>query len=199
MVEVDKVNKKEAEAARKRHARESRCGTREEVPEHPFFKKQVRVVAECVNEGRRGEVTAMYKATTFAAEGENEGLECNIFSANGVFCEKLENLALATEGGIEPVPYKLDYRRIKAAKRASIKHALEGGDGNLELIVNGTTLEQSTVAAILKEIELRFEPKETKIVIPSIATGNDEGAYEDAGGEVSAADGWGFDDGGLMI
>ena len=202
LVEVDeKDNKKEAEAARKRAARVTRCGTREEALEHPFLKKQVRVVAECVNEGRRGEVTAMYKATTFAAEGENEGLECNIFSANGVFCEKLENLALVTEGGIEPLPYKLDFRRLKAAKRASIKHALEGGDGNLELIVNGTTLEQSTVAAILKEIELRFEPKETKIVIPSIATpwGNDEGAYEDAGGEVSAADGWGFDDGGLMI
>ena len=123
------------------------------------------------------------------------------FSTNGAFSEKLENLALVTEGGIEPLPYKLDLRRLKAAKRASIKHALEGGDGNLELIVNGTTLEQSTVAAVLKEIELRFEPKETKIVIPSIATpwGNDEGAYEDAGGEVSAADAWGFDDGGLMI
>ena len=53
----------------------------------------------------------------------------------------------------------------------------------------------------MAEMELRFDPAETKIVIPSIATpwGNDEAAYEDAGGEVSAADGWGFDDGGLMI
>ena len=47
LVEVDeKDNKKEAEAARKRAARVTRCGTRDEALEHPFLKKQVRVVAE---------------------------------------------------------------------------------------------------------------------------------------------------------
>jgi hypothetical protein len=183
LVEVDK---KEAEAARKRAARATRCGSREEVTEHPFLKKQVLVVAECAHEGRRGEVTAVYKVEGLALDGKDEELECNIFSTNGVFYEKLENLALVTGAGTEPVSYKLDYRRIKAPKRASIKHALEGGDGNLELIVHGTTLEQSTVAAVLTEIELRFDSKETKIVIPSIATpwGNDEAVYEDGGGEV---------------
>ena len=144
------------------------------------------VVAECAHEGRRGEVTAVYKVEGLALDGKDEELECNIFSTNGVFYEKLENLALVTRAGTEPVSYKLDYRRIKAPKRASIKRALEGGDGNLELIVHGTTLEHSTVAAVLTEIELRFDSKETKIVIPSIATpwGNDEAVYEDGGGEV---------------
>ena len=178
------------EAARQRASRASRHGARTDVVEHALLKKLVRVVGDCANEGRAGEVTAVHKR--LATETEPEAIECTIFSTSGTFGELAENLQeVATGGGVEATPFKLDYRRVKVPKRIALKRELEGGSAvanNLELIKTGTTLEQSTVAAICKELELRFEcdKANTLIVVPSIATiwGLAE-VHEDHGGEVA--------------
>jgi len=159
--------------------------TLEEVKDHPLLKKQMRVVAECTNEGRWGEVTKVHKLV--AKEAESQEFECTIFSPHGTFHESLKNIEEVLAEAPEPKGFKLDYRRIKAHKRTALRHQLEGDDGNLELIVVNTMLEQSTVAAILHEMELRLSPKDTKIVAPSIATAWSLGEVpEDLGGEVAA-------------
>ena len=59
-------------------------------------------------------------------------------------------------------------------------------EGNLEKVEENVLLEQSTVAAILAETELRLQPKDTMILKPSVTTpwANDE-VVEDLGGEVA--------------
>ena len=41
-----------------------------------------------------------------------------------------------------------------------------GADHNLELIASGELIEQSTMAAVLTEMELRLDSKETSILKP---------------------------------
>jgi hypothetical protein len=174
----------EANASRSQALRATCGGKREELNEHPFLKKQVRVTCECTNEGRCGEVTKVHKV--FGTEAESEYIECHVFSDKGTFTERLNNIEEKREAAPEPAGFKLDYRRLKAPQRAALKHKLEGVDGNLELIVDKTMLEQSTVAAILLEMELRLCPEDTKIVVPSIATAWSLGEPpEDHGGEVA--------------
>ena len=89
------------EAARQRASRASRHGARTDVVEHALLKKLVRVVGDCANEGRAGEVTAVHKRV--ATETEPEAIECTIFSTSGTFGELAENLQeVATGGGVEP-------------------------------------------------------------------------------------------------
>ena len=88
----------------------------------------------------------------------------------GGFDEKLEKLELDVPGKPEPCGIRLDFRRLKQSLRESIRHQLEGRNGDLEPVVHGEFLEQSTVAAILNEMELRLLPEETVIVPPSVAT-----------------------------
>ena len=89
---------------------------------------------------------------------------------SGAFEEELEKLELDVPG--DPCPAKLDFRRVQQAIRESIRHKLEGANGNLELVEHGQLLEHSTAAAILHEIELRLVPEETRIVPPSVAAPN---------------------------
>ena len=117
-----------------------------------------------------------------------------IFSTNGTFGESAENLQEIVPGeSVEPVPFKLDFRRLKPARRVSLRRDLEGGSdtaNNIELVKLGTTLEQSTVAAMLKELELRFECDKKQhselIVPPTVATAwSVEDVPDDHGGEVA--------------
>jgi hypothetical protein len=152
----------------------------------------VRVVAECSNERRSGDVAAVL--TRLTAETEHDAVERTIFSTNGTFGESAENLQEIVPGeSVEPVPFKLDFRRLKPARRVSLRRDLEGGSdtaNNIELVKLGTTLEQSTVAAICKELELRFECENKKhselIVPPTVATAwSVEDVPDDHGGEVA--------------
>jgi hypothetical protein len=160
---------------------------RELVPEHKWLKKQVRVVAEVQNEGRCGEVTAVYRFFETDDEDE-ETFEVHVFSTTGVFTARLADVEEDKPGKREPTSFKLDFRRIKANKRAALKRLLEGEDENLELIAKGTLIEQSTVAAILTEMEMRLDPKETSIIKPSITTPWTLHEIDyDAGGEMAVS------------
>jgi hypothetical protein len=90
---------------------------------------------------------------------------------------------------VQPIPFKIEYRKARATKRQSIKHSLEGTGDNLELVVFGSLFEQSTIAAALKEMELRFELEaaDSKLTIPSVATawGHSDEMHEDVGGEIA--------------
>ena len=189
---IETADKTAAENAAKskyddnKRRRNTKEGAREEEgPEHEWLKKNVRVVAECEDEGRAGLVTNVYRYNNGDAD---EHLKCNILSECGVFCTSIEHLEEDVFGKPKPIDFKLDYRRIKAPKRAAIRHTLEGTDENLEMIKAGTMIEQSTVAAILTEMELRLTPKDTKIVIPSVCTAwTFEEPPADHGGEVEAS------------
>ena len=58
-------------------------------------------------------------------------------------------------------------------------HELEGEDGNVEIIVRDKLTKQSTVAAILRELELRFGPEDTLLIQPSVATPWSSGEIND--------------------
>ena len=145
--------------------------------------KQVRVVSENNHEGRAGRVQAVYKV--FATEAEGEHIDVEIRAGKSSFFARLGDVQEDSIAS-EPSPFKLDFRRIKAAKRVELKNTLEGKDGNLEKVEENVLLEQSTVAAILAETELRLQPKDTMILKPSVTTpwANDE-VVEDLGGEVA--------------
>ena len=157
--------------------------TREKLDEHEFLKKQVRVVGECAEEGRCGEVTEISKATS-----TDEHYTCHIISENGVFSVRVEYLELVDshKAFSEPAPFKIDLRTFKAPQRRALKHSLESSNDSLEKVVRNQTLEQSTMAAIVAEIEMRLRPEDTVIVIPSISTvWCKDKVEEDIGGEVS--------------
>ena len=144
-----------------------------------FLNKTVRVVSECANEGRVGRVHKIYR--------ELAERKCHVVTDRGGFDEKLEKLELDVPGKPEPCGIRLDFRRLKQSLRESIRHKLEGRSGNLEPVVHGELLEQSTVAAMLEEMELRLVPEETVIVPPSVAT--PWGLFDiahDVAGEVAA-------------
>ncbi len=110
----------------------------------------------------------------------------SVFSTSGTFSEEAENMQeIKTGAFIEPIPFKIDYKRVRAAKRQSMKHSLEGTDDKLELVVFGNLFEQNTIASILKEMELHseLEAADTKLMIPSVATawGHYEELREDIG------------------
>ena len=110
-------------------------------------------------------VTAVYKY--FETEEEPEDFKCNALGEKGVLFRRLDDLEEDTGEKTKPGEFKLDFRRLKAPQRAALKHKLEGNDGNLETVVSGTMIEHSTVAAMLLEMELRLEPKDTRLIKPS--------------------------------
>ncbi len=70
-----------------------------------------------------------------------------------------------------------------AAKKQSIKHSLVGTGDNLDLVVFGNLLEQSTTATT----SFALEAADTKLVTPSVATawGHSDEMHEDIGGEIA--------------
>ncbi len=101
---------------------------------------------------------------------DEENFDVHVFSENVVFAAKLADVEEDKPGMAVPASFKLDFRRLQAGKRSSLKNILEGADGNLEVIVKGQLIGQSTMAAILTEVELRLDIKATSNLKPSITT-----------------------------
>ncbi len=103
--------------------------------------------------------------------------------------QRLADVEEDKPGMAKPSSFKLDFGKLKASRRASLKNALEGADKNLEVIVRGELIKQSTMAAILTEMELRLGSEDTSILKPSITTPwTFHEVHYDAGGEVAAAE-----------
>ena len=118
----------EASTQRQERREKSRAKQREILSNHWFLKKQVRVVGEGHDEGRVGKVLAVYKV--FATEAEGEHIDVEIQAGGSSFFARLGDVQEDSIAS-EPSPFKLDYRRLKAAKRVELKNTLEGKDGNL--------------------------------------------------------------------
>ena len=161
-IKADKRTRKEAKKTEK--AKKPKNQEIEPCPDSPWLTQTVRVVGECLFEGRRGEVRAVTKYV--GSEPPEYRLQVNDKDSKGLTSFLVDSSEVVTENPdwVQAKPFKLDYRGLN--KRRREEFAFQLAITNTESVVENETLELGTVHALLAEIQTRVGVAENTLLVP---------------------------------
>ena len=177
MLEKHKAELKKMRNARGVEAARGRDESLEVCKDSPWLEKEVRVIAECLHEGRRGKVRDVWRVE--GSEGEFRFRVLEVETAS-IFQISSSQVVAEDKNWKPPKPDKLDWRTCKVPRRTLL--AKEFAIMNTEMVQKEELIELGTLHAVLGEIEERVGlPDGVVVVEPTVAVAwAREGQGEDA-------------------